>query len=65
MTGPIASPCRNVCRLGGDGVCDGCGRTIEEVGGWLSMTAAQRARIIERVAGWTIRGSPGASEDPR
>ncbi len=23
---PVASPCRGTCRLGPDGLCDGCGR---------------------------------------
>ena len=53
--GPIASPCRNVCLLGGDGLCDGCGRTIGEIAGWLSMTAVERALVIDRVAGWSVR----------
>lgn len=65
MTGPIESPCRNVCRLGADGACDGCGRTIKEIGGWLAMTAAERARIIARVAGWSVRGPTNSGENPR
>ena len=43
----IASPCINVCIL--DPVtklCLGCGRTGEEIGGWLSMSPAMRDAIM-------------------
>jgi predicted Fe-S protein YdhL (DUF1289 family) len=68
MTGPIASPCRNVCRLGPDGVCDGCGRTLEEVATWMVKPSAERAAIMTRLQDWEVRPPPdpsGASPKPR
>jgi predicted Fe-S protein YdhL (DUF1289 family) len=28
------------------GLCIGCGRTLAEIGGWISMTADERRRIM-------------------
>ena len=46
-----------VCVLDpGSGLCVGCGRTGEEIGGWLAMTPQARARIMaalpERLRAW-------------
>ena len=49
------SPCRQVCRMGVDGLCDGCGRSIEEIAGWLCLTAAQRNAVMFRVRNWEPR----------
>ncbi|MCC4231624.1 DUF1289 domain-containing protein [Sphingobium soli] len=50
MATPIASPCRNLCALDRDrATCTGCGRTIEEVVHWRSMSDAQRAAVMARV----------------
>lgn len=32
----IASPCVNICRIGADRLCEGCRRTIDEIGRWTS-----------------------------
>jgi len=55
MTAPIESPCRLVCRLGPDLVCDGCGRTIGEIAGWLELTPEARRSVMERVRDWRLR----------
>jgi len=52
---PIPTPCRGTCRLGSDGLCDGCGRTIHEIAGWVALTAETRDRVLERVRRWTPR----------
>jgi uncharacterized protein (TIGR00290 family) len=52
---PIASPCRNVCRLGSDGCCDGCGRTGAEIAAWMGMAEPERLAVMERVRRWTVR----------
>jgi predicted Fe-S protein YdhL (DUF1289 family) len=40
------SPCIGVCVIdAASGWCRGCGRTIEEIAGWLDFTAAERRRI--------------------
>jgi predicted Fe-S protein YdhL (DUF1289 family) len=45
-TSPVASPCRNVCKM--DPVtcyCEGCLRTIEEIAGWSQADDAERRRV--------------------
>ena len=46
----IESPCNKVCVLDAAcGLCIGCGRTLAEIGGWVSMTADQRRRIMAKL----------------
>lgn len=47
MDAPVASPCRNVCQLGHDQVCIGCGRTIGEITEWPAADEPRRRRIVE------------------
>lgn len=43
----IATPCVKVCIVdGATGLCLGCWRTLSEIGGWSSLTDAERARIM-------------------
>lgn len=43
----IASPCRKVCAVDGmTSLCVGCGRTLQEIGGWTKLTDGQRADIM-------------------
>jgi predicted Fe-S protein YdhL (DUF1289 family) len=43
----IASPCRKVCAVHGmSSLCIGCGRTLQEIGGWTRLTEAQRDEIM-------------------
>jgi uncharacterized protein len=43
----IETPCIKICVIDlASGLCEGCGRTGVEIGGWLEMTADQRRRII-------------------
>jgi predicted Fe-S protein YdhL (DUF1289 family) len=51
----IPSPCRSICRLGPDDVCDGCGRTINEIVSWVRLSPEARHGVIARVAGWVPR----------
>jgi predicted Fe-S protein YdhL (DUF1289 family) len=47
----VASPCRRACRYRAElGICDGCGRTLAEIGGWAAADAAARAAIVPRAA---------------
>lgn len=44
------SPCRNLCALDRDRTaCTGCGRTIDEIVHWRSMTDAERQMVMARV----------------
>jgi len=43
----IQSPCTNVCTIDPrTRLCLGCGRTLEEVAGWSTLTPAQRAAVM-------------------
>jgi predicted Fe-S protein YdhL (DUF1289 family) len=44
---PVLSPCVGICRLGADGLCDGCLRTGEEIARWLAMGDAERRRLMD------------------
>ncbi len=43
----MQTPCINVCSMDpATGFCMGCGRTIQEIGGWMSYSDAERARLM-------------------
>jgi predicted Fe-S protein YdhL (DUF1289 family) len=43
----LDTPCINVCLLDCEvGLCVGCGRTLEEIAGWASMTDRERRAIM-------------------
>ncbi|MGE8453079.1 DUF1289 domain-containing protein [Cupriavidus basilensis] len=45
---PIADPCVNICRMDSAArYCQGCRRTLAEIGLWHQMTEAQKASVIE------------------
>jgi predicted Fe-S protein YdhL (DUF1289 family) len=44
------SPCNNMCTIDPDtGVCDGCGRTLDEISEWGWMTAEQKLAVLRRI----------------
>ena len=46
----IESPCINICTLDArSGLCLGCGRTIDEIARWTTISAAKRARIMNEL----------------
>lgn len=45
------SPCVNVCTLDEDDVCTGCLRTLDEIGSWATMSAAEQWRVVEALPG--------------
>lgn len=46
----MESPCVKICTYDpASGLCGGCGRTLEEIGGWFSMTDAQRRAVMEKL----------------
>jgi hypothetical protein len=48
----IETPCVKICTLDArQGFCLGCGRTIDEIARWASMTAAERGRIMDELPG--------------
>lgn len=45
-TGALASPCIGVCRIdGATGLCEGCARTLEEIGAWRQFDEAARWEV--------------------
>ena len=44
----VDSPCTNVCALD-DGLCVGCGRTVDEVASWRSMSDEERAQVVRAI----------------
>ncbi|GHC74531.1 hypothetical protein GCM10007320_11760 [Pseudorhodoferax aquiterrae] len=43
--GEVGSPCVSVCRMGADGLCEGCLRKLEEIAGWSRMDDAGRRAV--------------------
>ena len=44
---PIQTPCIKVCEIdSASGLCAGCGRTLDEIGRWGSMSDAARAAVM-------------------
>jgi UDP-glucose 4-epimerase len=47
---PIASPCISVCKMSPEhGLCMGCGRTLDEIAGWSSMSEAQKLQVWQAI----------------
>ncbi len=47
-TDPIKSPCKRLCAVDGRlGFCQGCGRTLKEIGGWSQFSHAERDVIMD------------------
>ena len=47
----IETPCLKICTLDARaGLCLGCGRTIDEITRWSSMSASERARVMSELA---------------
>jgi predicted Fe-S protein YdhL (DUF1289 family) len=63
----IETPCVKICTLDARrGLCLGCGRTIDEIARWTSMTASERAQLIlefpERLAARDPAKTPSGME---
>ncbi len=44
---PIDSPCLKICVMEpGSKLCRGCGRTIDEIAAWSTLTGSERQRIM-------------------
>ncbi|ADH88199.1 protein of unknown function DUF1289 [Ancylobacter novellus DSM 506] len=51
MPTDISTPCVSVCVLDAAGrVCVGCGRTVEEIGAWSTMSEAERRAVMARLS---------------
>ncbi len=44
----MISPCVRICTMDPDsGLCEGCGRTIEEIAGWIRLDETARQAIMD------------------
>jgi len=51
MSASVPSPCIGLCVLDpATGLCRGCRRTIEEIGGWLAYDEDARRAVLARIA---------------
>ena len=47
MDSQIVSPCINVCAIDpATGLCSGCGRTLDEIARWASLSDHERQAIM-------------------
>ena len=54
-----STPCIRVCTLDPEtGLCEGCGRTREEIGRWFRLPEEERAADHGRAAGADAQGLP-------
>jgi len=52
----IETPCIKVCTLDArNGICLGCGRTIEEISRWANMSACERVRVMSDLPARLVR----------
>jgi predicted Fe-S protein YdhL (DUF1289 family) len=50
MSNVIESPCIRICAIDPElKLCTGCFRTLAEIGGWLSMTPAERRVVMDQL----------------
>ena len=43
----MISPCVRICTMDAEaGLCEGCGRTLDEIAGWMRMDEAERQAIM-------------------
>jgi predicted Fe-S protein YdhL (DUF1289 family) len=48
--GAMESPCVKVCTYDpGTGLCQGCGRTLQEIGDWFSMRDDERRAVMDQL----------------
>jgi predicted Fe-S protein YdhL (DUF1289 family) len=45
----IETPCVQICSLNESNICLGCGRTVEEITYWYSMSNDERSRIMAKL----------------
>jgi predicted Fe-S protein YdhL (DUF1289 family) len=63
----IVSPCTRLCTLDPSaGICVGCGRTLDEIGRWLTFTDAERRAIMAALPARldALRKAPAGREEP-
>ena len=49
MKQAVLSPCVGICAVNPEGYCEGCLRTLAEIGNWLNFTHEQRDFLMDSV----------------
>jgi predicted Fe-S protein YdhL (DUF1289 family) len=63
---PIQSPCNKICTIDpGCGLCRGCGRTLNEIAQWGTLTDMARARIMAELPERLARSLAAPAGDRR
>ena len=44
----VQSPCRALCHLNAQSLCQGCFRTSSEISFWVTMSDEEKLEVIER-----------------
>jgi predicted Fe-S protein YdhL (DUF1289 family) len=58
----IESPCVQICTLDvRSGICLGCGRTVDEIAGWIAMSGAERSRVMKELPARLTASKPDQS----
>ena len=48
--GPVSTPCIQICVLNPvTSICEGCGRTLDEIAQWSCLGEAERQRIMSEL----------------
>ena len=62
----LESPCIKVCSMdAATGLCVGCLRTIDEIAGWVELTDAERASILQALPTRRARVEPARTDSAR
>ena len=64
---PVKSPCIQVCVVDpATGWCEGCYRTLAEIGGWMRYSADERSRVMRLLPARrkSARAAPSPAESP-
>lgn len=55
----VASPCNKVCRIDAStGWCEGCLRTLHEIGAWSQFDDADKREVVKQLAQRKLRLQP-------
>jgi uncharacterized protein len=64
-TEAVASPCNKVCRIDArTGWCEGCLRTLHEIGAWSQLDDADKRDVVEQLAQRKLRSQPSQQRTP-
>ena len=59
-----SSPCTKVCVLDAGGLCEGCGRTRDEIAAWGGLSEPQRRAIMATLPERLRRAGRGSEASP-